>query len=496
VLPGWLARLPVRVRLTAWSVGLLTVLLAALGAFLLLRLRADLVAEVDDALDGQAAQLLATPGGLADGGGADVAGLPRGEAVAQRLAPDGRVVDRAGQPPPVAPLLDRAALQRVLAGREVRAEVRAGPEREPYRLLAVRAQTGGAPAALVVAISLDDVEHSVERVRLLLLIAGPIALALAAGGGWLLAGAALRPVDRLTEQAGAIGAERLADRVSVPRAADELARLARTLNGMLDRIERGVAEQRRFVADASHELRTPLAVMRAELEVALRGTDLDAAAAEVLASCDEEVARMGKIVEDLLTLAHRDENRLELLLGPVDLAEVAAEVVATLRPLAVAGGLRLSVRGGAAPPVLADRARIAQVITNLVDNAVKYTGAGGSVRVRVWGEEGAAGLSVGDSGPGIGPEDLPRVFDRFFRLDAARSRRQGGSGLGLAICKELVEAHGGRIWAESRPGDGSTFALVLPAAQARADGEAAGSERAPDPALGVATAPKRRWRPW
>jgi two-component system sensor histidine kinase BaeS len=202
--------------------------------------------------------------------------------------------------------------------------------------------------------------------------------------------------------------------------------------------------------------------MRAELEVALRGAELGPAAAEVLESCDEEVTRMGKVVDDLLTLAHRDENRLELLLEPVDLGEVATQVAATMRPLAVAGGLDLTVTAGAALPVLADRARIAQVVTNLVDNAVKYTGHGGSVAVRVWGEDGAAGLSVGDTGPGIGPDDLPRVFDRFFRLDAARSRGQGGSGLGLAICKELVEAHGGRIWAESRPGAGSTFALRLP----------------------------------
>ena len=316
--------------------------------------------------------------------------------------------------------------------------------------------------ALVLAAPLSDVDRSVERLRLLLAVAGPVALALAGGGGWLLTRAALRPVDQMTEQADAIGADRLGDRVSVPDAADELTRLARTLNGMLERIEHGVVTQRRFVADASHELRTPLAVMRAELEVALRDHNRAADTSEVLDSAAEEVARMSKIVDDLLTLAHRDENRLELLLEPVDLGKVATGVAVQLRPLAEAAGVQLAVEAPAGAVVLADRARLTQVVTNLVDNAVKFTGAGGSVRVRVWEADDGAGLAVADTGPGIAPEHLRRVFDRFYRLDPARSRARGGSGLGLAICRELVEAHGGRIWAESVEGAGSTFSLALP----------------------------------
>jgi two-component system OmpR family sensor kinase len=459
---GWLARLPVRARLTAWYVLLLAVILAALGSFLLLRLRADLVAEVDNTLDSQAAGILADSDGLEPMPAAGVAGLPRGQTVAQLLSPTGQVRARAGAAAPAGSLLTPAMLRQALAGQQVRTEVRSGPNRARYRVLGLRQAGRGTPTVLVVASPLADVDRSVERLRLLLLVAGPMALVLAGGGGWLLARAALRPVGRMTEQAEAIGADRLHDRVSVPDAVDELNRLARTLNGMLDRIERGVVEQRRFVADASHELRTPLAVMRAELEVALGADDPAADASEVLGSAAEEVARMSKIVDDLLTLAHRDENSLELLLAPVDLGEVAAEVAGQLRPLAEAGGVRLEVE---APPaaVVADQARVTQVVTNLVDNAVKYTGAGGSVRVRVWEQAGGGGLAVSDTGPGIGPQDLPKVFDRFFRLDAARTRARGGSGLGLAICKELVEAHGGRIWADSVPGAGSTFTLTLPA---------------------------------
>jgi heavy metal sensor kinase len=459
---GWLAGMPVRARLTAWYVLLLAVILATLGLFLPLRLRADLVAEVDEGLDAQAAGILAGDDGLDVLADQRVAGLPPGETAAQLVSATGQVRALAGSGAPQASLLTPAMLRRVLAGHQVRAEVRTGVGGPRYRVLALRRSGRQAPTALVVAAPLADVDRSVERLRLLLLVAGPIALALAGGGGWLLTRAALRPVDKMTEQAGAIGADRLADRVSVPDAADELTRLARTLNGMLERIEQGVVAQRRFVADASHELRTPLAVMRAELEVALRHRGRAADAAEVLDSAAEEVARMSKIVDDLLTLAHHDENRLELLLEPVDLGEVAAGVAAQLRPLAERAGVQLGVDAPAVAAVLADQTRLTQVVTNLVDNAVKYTGPGGSVRIRVWEEADGAGLAVSDTGPGIAPEHLARVFDRFYRLDAARTRADGGSGLGLAICRELVEAHGGRIWAESAPGVGSTFTLALP----------------------------------
>jgi two-component system, OmpR family, sensor kinase len=458
----WLARLPVRARVTAWYVLLLALILATLGSFLLLRLRADLVAEVDEGLDAQAAGVLADDDGLAVISGRPVAGLPPGETAAQLVSATGQVKERAGSAAPDQSLLTPAMLRRVLAGHQVRAEVRVGPERARYRVLALRRGRRGSGTALVLAAPLSDVDRSVERLRLLLAVAGPVALALAGGGGWLLTRAALRPVDRMTEQADAIGADRLGDRVSVPDAADELTRLARTLNGMLERIEHGVVTQRRFVADASHELRTPLAVMRAELEVALRDHNRAADASEVLDSAAEEVARMSKIVDDLLTLAHRDENRLELLLEPVDLGKVATGVAVQLRPLAEAAGVQLAVEAPAGAVVLADRARLTQVVTNLVDNAVKFTGAGGSVRVRVWEADDGAGLAVADTGPGIAPEQLRRVFDRFYRLDPARSRARGGSGLGLAICRELVEAHGGRIWAESVEGAGSTFSLALP----------------------------------
>jgi heavy metal sensor kinase len=461
-----LARLPIRVRLTAWYLGLLALTLAALSGFLLLRLNADLVAGLDDSLEARAAEILLSLHGagiqaFGPASRAALAGLPRRESAAQLLTHDGRVLAGAGDVMAMRPLLGPDRLEGLRPGQQLRASVWLLPEHERFRVLATGLETGSEREILVVASSMEEVQESVDRLQLLLLLAVPGALALAGAGGWLLAGRALSPVARMTRQAAEIGGSRLHERVSMPPARDELALLASTLNTMLDRIERGVTQQRRFLADASHELRTPLATVRTELEVALRDARNADGSAEVLRSTIEGVGRMASIVDGLLTLARADEGQLELLPEPVDLGEVAAAVVAKLRPIAEAKRITLTLEAKG-PEVAADRARIMQVVTNLVDNAVAYTGPGGTVRVRVWEEGDQAGLSVRDTGPGIASTALPRVFDRFFRADTSRSCAGGGSGLGLAICKELVEAHGGRITASSEVGVGSSFTVTLP----------------------------------
>jgi heavy metal sensor kinase len=464
-LPGAarLGRAPIRVRLTAWYLALLALTLVALGGFLLLRLRADLVAGVDGSLDARAAEISLSPrdAGFGLAGRAALAGLPRRESAAQLLSADGRVLFSVGEGLGAWPLLGPDRLRGVRPGHPLRTSLRLGPQRERFRVLATALDGPAGRQVLLVASSLEGVEESLERLRLLLLFAVPGALLLAGAGGWLLAGKALWPVARMTRQAGAIGSSQLDERVSVPPARDELALLASTLNTMLDRIQRSVTEQRRFLADASHELRTPLAILRAELEVGLRDARCANGSAEVLQSSLEEVDRMSGLVESLLTLARADEGQLELLREPVDLDEVAGAVVAKLRPITAAKRIALTLEGEG-PEVIADRARLVQVVTNLLDNAVAYTAPGGTIQVRVWETGGEAGLSVRDSGPGIAPAALPRVFDRFFRADTGRSRAGGGSGLGLAICKELVEAHGGRIQAQSKLGAGSTFTVTLP----------------------------------
>jgi heavy metal sensor kinase len=459
--------LPIRARLTAWYVGLLATILTAVGVFLPLRLSRDLVAGIDRTLDAGAAQISPanqeTEVGFQDASDASLAGLTGGETAAQTISVTGTVVLHSGDPASQSAMLPTASVARVLAGAHLRTSLRVGTDHEAFRVLALPLGAGPGRQVLVVASSLDEVDQSVHRLRVLLLAVVPAALLAAAGGGWWLARKALRPVAEITRQAGAIGVEQLHERVPVPPTTDEVAGLATTINAMLERIEHGVREKRRFLADASHELRTPLAVMRSEIEVSLRSDDLEPAARDVLVSNAEEVEHMSRIVDDLLTLARIDEGRLELARSRVDLGAVAADVAASLRPLAEAQGVPVTVSGGeVGAQVDADPEHLRRAVRNLVENAVKYTGAGGKVGVEVWRRNREAGLTVTDTGPGIPEALLERIFDRFVRVDVARSRSTGGSGLGLSITREIVEAHGGRVWAESTPGEGSAFSMGFP----------------------------------
>jgi heavy metal sensor kinase len=374
------------------------------------------------------------------------------------IAPGGRVLHRFGPDLPASPLLSTAQRGAVLRGSTVTATAHARTDSEPFRVFASRDRG----SVLVVASSLEDVDAAVHRLVVLLFLAGPAALLVTAGGGWWLARKALRPVTRVTEQAERIEVDDLDQRVPVPRTADEIARLAITLNRMLERLERGVEDKRRLVADASHELRTPLAVMRSELDVALAYGAFGPEAARVLGSAREEVERMTRTVENLLTLARVDEGRLELLRQRFELRGVVDEVATDLEPIAAARTVTVEASGDGGA-VVADRHRVRQAVANLVDNAVKYSPPGGAVRVATWREDGEVRVSVADGGPGIPAEDLPHLFDRFYRVDSARVRATGGSGLGLAICREIVVAHGGRVWAQSEVRRGSTFSLALPA---------------------------------
>jgi heavy metal sensor kinase len=451
--------LPIRVRVTAWYVSLLALVIAALGAFVVVRLRADMTADFDRSLRSAATQI------RADGDGslrntAVIKVLPA-DSGAQLIAADGRVVSAYGRDLPRAALLTPTQLRNVLAGETVR-DSRHGPtDTEPFRVYATALEDG---RVLLVASSLEGVDSAAHRVLVLLLIGGAAALVAIAAGGWLLSRKALRPVEQLTRQAERIEVDNLAERVPLPRTNDEIAHLAVTLNNMLDRLDRGMGEKRRLVADASHELRTPLAVMQSELDVALVYETLDPAARKVLESTREEVERMTRTVENLLTLARADDGRLVLLCERVALRDLVDEVAADLGAVADRAGVAISV-DGAGGPVEADRDRIRQLLVNLVENAVKYSRPGGEVRIEAWREGGEMWVRVSDDGLGIPADALPHLFERFFRVDSARVRTTGGSGLGLAICREIALAHGGRVWAESEEGTGSSFTLALPAAE-------------------------------
>jgi heavy metal sensor kinase len=458
-------RLPIRLRMTAWYVALLGAIIAAVGAFLVVQLRSDLTAAVDGNL-GPATEQIALgyhAEGLPEARDVSTTVLSGERPASQIIEPSGRVLTSYGDPVAHTAMLGRADRARVLAGAELHRTARVGREQRRVRIAARVTSHRGQPAIAVAAASMAGVDRSVHRVLVLLLIAGPAALLATAAGGWWLARRALRPIDRLTTAAGAIGVTRLADRLDDPGTGDEVAHLAATLNTMLSRIEGGVQEQRRLVADTSHELRSPLAAMRAELDVSLRADRLDPPSRAALESTREEVIRLSRMVEDLLTLAGADEGRLDLVLAGGDLADVAGDVARAMEPLAAAHGITLRLEAAPAP-VTGDRGRLQQAIGNLVDNAIKYSPHGAVVRIATATEGDEAVVRVSDAGPGVAPELRERVFDRFFRADASRTRATGGSGIGLAIVRELAAAHGGRAWVEPRgAGGGSVFVLALPA---------------------------------
>jgi signal transduction histidine kinase len=337
------------------------------------------------------------------------------------------------------------------------------------RLLAHPTQAGGRTLVIVVGASLDAVIRGRERLALILALLSPLLGVLLSVGGWLLAGAALRPVRRMSQEADVISLAQAGRRLAQPAGEDEIAQLGRTLNAMLDRIEAAFARERMFLDDASHELRTPIAVLRAELEVALldlsSGDPLDAAGRAAmersLRSALEEAERLAHLAEDLLVLARATAGRLPLRRRPVDvraLAEEAARRGTNGAAGKAAPGVTVAVDGPAALAVV-DPARLDQVITNLVGNARRFARRRVQVGINTDGEDVI--VTVADDGPGFPEALLPVAFDRFTRAEAARGHDAGaGAGLGLAIVAAIVRAHGGTISAGNGPPLGGAAVVV------------------------------------
>ncbi len=294
-------------------------------------------------------------------------------------------------------------------------------------------------------------------------LALPLVLLLAGVGGYLLARKTLAPVDAMTEQARRITSRNLSERLPEGTAGDELDRLARAFNEMFARLEKAFRELRRFTADASHELRTPLTVMKSVGEVGLKEARNSSEYREVLGSLLEEVERMSRLVDSLLTLSRADAGTLPLKKEDCSLAEIARENISILEVLAAEKGQKLRVgEEGALAAVEVDRTLLGRAFFNILANAIQYSPEETEILVRTGRRGKEVFLEVKDRGPGIPPEHLDRVFDRFYRVDPSRSREQGGTGLGLSLARWAVEAHGGRIEVESEAGKGSTFRIVLP----------------------------------
>jgi len=358
--------------------------------------------------------------------------------------------------------LSESALQAAAQGQQV-FETIEGDQAPALRVLTTPVMDNGRVVNVVrVGMSLENMQQT--KKRFLLIMAGllPVSLLLSGGGGWLLAGRALRPIDHMTRSANKISAEHLNQRLVVSGSEDELDRLAGTINDMLDRIDGTLQEMRRFSADASHELQTPLTILKGEIEVALLKRRTPSEYERVLHSCLEEIERINKLVEGLLLLARADGGALKLDLQPVDMAQLTRKLCSQLHSLARQHDVELRHTALNSVVVDGDELQLQRMLMNLLDNGIKYSPAGGRVSVSVEKVEKSAVLRVDDSGAGFSPGEVEKIFDRFHRAPQARQRDSRGSGLGLSIARSIALAHGGDIKAESEPGSGTTFTVTLP----------------------------------
>jgi heavy metal sensor kinase len=312
---------------------------------------------------------------------------------------------------------------------------------------------------------LDDVHADLRQWLVLLVAALPGFGLISIGGGYFLIKRALKPVDRIAATADRIGSHNLSERLPVAKTGDELERLSITLNRMIDRLDEAFQNSRRFMADASHELRTPLTILRGEMETFAQEESLTLEMHERLGAALEELERLVSVVEGLFAISRLDAGEAQAEWVKFDLRGLASSTADQMSLLGEDKNIAINSAGnGERVWVEGDRARMKQVVVNLLDNAIKYTPEGGHVGISVTARAGRALLEVTDTGIGIPPEALPRVFERFYRVDAARTREFGGAGLGLSIVKSICAAHSGRVEAFSTPGHGSVFRVELPLA--------------------------------
>jgi two-component system, OmpR family, sensor kinase len=436
----------------------MALVLAATGWFLYVRLDSQLSAALDRGLRLRAHDLGALVRGR-DLGLSTASGTPfveHGEAFAQLLDARGHVLD-ATRPLRSMSLLTPDELR--AASREATFANRDSVPGldEPSRLLATPVSRRGQKLVLVVGATRGDANETLSSLRNVLLIAGPIALVLASLAGYLLAGLSLRPAESMRRRAAAISAETPGQRLPVPQTGDEVERLGETLNAMLARLEAAMERERDFVADAGHELRTPLALLRTELELALRHADSVGELRDAVRKSSAEVDRLGQLAEDLLLIAHADRGKLRLQLEKLDASELLSSVASRFEWRAQDTGRPLRT-AGAGLGVVGDRVRLEQALANLVDNALRY--GGGEVRLAAATTNGVVELHVTDDGSGFPADFLSRAFDRFTRPDGARAG--AGSGLGLAIVRVIAEAHGGSAHVRNSDEGGADVWIAVP----------------------------------
>lgn len=462
----------IRFRLTVWYAGLLGILILLLGTSTYLGLRHYLNQTLNESLGRQARQ-------IGESFLADVATGGEGYVVSEineHYAPeqnnrfvrvtraDGSVLYISGKPkeshfdPSTIPILGYPVNQDFereehLPGGELLIYAHPFTERTGQRFL------------IEVGAPYEQVEVVLYGLLLALAFGLPLTVIVAVGGGYMLMKKALNPIDAITQAAEQITSRNLSHRLPVARTGDELERLSAALNRMIARLEESFQYIRRFTADASHELRTPLTVLRGELEAATQKPQITQSwpeLGETIGSALEETERLSRIVDSLLAISRLDAGEAQMERAKLDLAELTVSTTEQMRLLAEDRNITLNCEVVRNVEIEGDRARLKQVVVNLVDNAIKYTPEGGNVVVKVGATDDYAMVEVADDGSGIPAEAIPHLFERFYRVDRARSRQMGGTGLGLAIVKSIVTAHGGQVTVESTEGKGSRFRVELP----------------------------------
>jgi heavy metal sensor kinase len=476
-----------RFKLTLWYVLILGILLISFSSFLYFTLSKSLHRDVDNKLSSLAkliASESASPLSKFGFGNIDQALetsmnlKPIGKFI-QVLDESGNIGRKSDNLKNVQLPISLNALKNASKGL-VTFETNRSLENTPLRIITFPVVENNHVAKIVqIASSLEEVEEALNTLFIILVITVPLALMVASLGGQFLAHKALKPVDNITQTARMITSQNLNQRIIPPKVKDEISRLIETFNEMISRLDQSFRQIKQFSSDASHELKTPLTILKGEVEVMLRKERTSQEYQQTLKSNLEEINRMSQIVEDLLILSKADTGEIRLNKEEISLTEILNEVMGQMDMLAKSKRLHLSTSNHHQDiHIFGDALRIRELFINLIENGIKYTEEGGSIHIGLQKENEPlvgnqpdwmkrdkgefAKIIVSDTGIGIAKEDQEKIFDRFFRVDKARSRGQGGSGLGLSICKWIVEAHQGEIKVESELGKGSSFIVILP----------------------------------
>lgn len=455
----------IRARIATLITALLLIVLTISSGFLYFSLQAQLLRTLDDSLRFNAEQLLARiedHNGLLiiDRGDVDYPELSKEDDLVRLVMMDGTVTTSQGNSHIVLPALTLQTKE--IAFTTVFDKTGTKDSPSPIRLISTPVVIEGQQVTWVyIGRSMEPLTETLNQLLILILSIAPIMLVITTVGGYWLAGLVLRPIEDIRRQAAAISVQNLGKRLNLALPDDEVGRLANTFDQMLARLDESFRAQQRFVSDASHELRTPLAIIRGEVEVTLDRLREPLDYIKSLQSIGEETERMDRLVTNLLWLARSDNTKLILNYETVDLTDMLRVVIELLQPQAAEAGVRLWPDLPPTIPLKADADRLIQLFLNLFENALVYA-PDSDVSIRGCLQNDIVKIAIADKGPGIAPEHLPHLFERFYRIDQARSRASGGTGLGLAIAAEIVQAHAGQITVESQPDHGTTFIVTLP----------------------------------